>query len=71
LLPPGYRRQKPTRRPELGPWLGVIDAILAEDKQRPRKQRHKAKLIFERLRAEHSDTGDTIVKDSIDGSSMS
>ena len=29
-LPPGYRRQKPVRRPKLGPWQGVIDAILEE-----------------------------------------
>lgn len=28
---------------------GVIDAILAEDKTRPVKQRHTAKRIFERL----------------------
>jgi len=65
-LPPGYRRQKPIRRPKLGPWQGVIDAILEEDKQRPRKQRHTAKRIFERLRAEHSYTGGyTIVKDYV------
>lgn len=65
-LPPGYRRQKPIRRPKLGPWLGVIDAILEEDKQRSRKQRHAAKRIFERLRAEHSYTGGyTIVKDYV------
>lgn len=62
-VPPGYQRQKPIRRPKLGPWQGVIDAILEEDKQRPRKQRHTAKRIFERLRAEHSYTGGyTIVK---------
>ena len=65
-LPPGYRRQKPIRRPKLGPWLGVIDAILEEDKQQPKKQRHTAKRIFERLRAEHSYTGGyTIVKDYV------
>jgi transposase len=52
-LPPGYRRQKPVRRPKLGAWQGVIDAILAEDKQRPKKQRHTANRIFERLKAEH------------------
>jgi transposase len=52
-LPPGYQRQKPVRRPKLGPWQGVIDAILEDDKQRPRKQRHTAKRVFERLRAEH------------------
>jgi transposase len=65
-LPPGYRRQAPIRRPKLGPWQGVIDAILADDKQRPRKQRHTAKRIFERLRAEHGYTGGyTIVKDYV------
>jgi transposase len=65
-LPPGYRRQKPIRRPKLGPWQGVIDAILEEDKQRPKKQRHTAKRIFERLRAEHSYSGGyTIVKDYV------
>lgn len=65
-LPPGYRRQAPIRRPKLGPWQGVIDAIIADDKQRPRKQRHTAKRIFERLRAEHSFTGGyTIVKDYV------
>ena len=55
--PPGYQRQKPARRPKLGPWQGVIDAILEDDKQRPRKQRHTAKRIFERLRAEHAYAG--------------
>jgi transposase len=55
--PPGYQRQKPVRRPKLGPWQGVIDAILEDDKQRPRKQRHTAKRIFDRLRAEHAFSG--------------
>jgi transposase len=65
-LPPGYPRQKPIRRPKLGPWQGVIDAILEEDKQRPKKQRHTAKQIFERLRAEHGYGGGyTIVKDYV------
>ncbi|HWS97403.1 MAG TPA: IS21 family transposase [Candidatus Methylomirabilis sp.] len=65
-LPPGYRRQQPIRRPKLGPWLGVIDAILEDDKQRPRKQRHTAKRIFDRLRAEHGYPGGyTIVKDHV------
>ena len=64
--PPGYRQQQPARRPKLGPWQGVIDATLEEDEQRPRKQRHTAKRIFERLRAEHSYPGGyTIVKDYV------
>ena len=64
--PPGYQRHKPVRRPKLGPWQDAIDAILEDDKQRPRKQRHTAKRIFERLRAEHAYTGGyTIVKDYV------
>ena len=55
--PPGYQRQKPVRRPKLGPWQGMIDAILEDDKQRPRKQRHTAKRIFARLHAEHGYLG--------------
>ena len=49
-VPPGYQRLQPVKRPKLGPWLGVIDAILEDDKQRPVKQRHTAKRIFDRLR---------------------
>jgi transposase len=65
-VPPGYRRQQPIRRPKLGPWLGVIDAILDDDKLRPAKQRHTAKRIFERLKEEHRFTGGyTIVKDYV------
>ena len=65
-IPPGYRRKEPAKRPKLGPWLGVIDAILEDDKQRPKKQQHTAKRIFERLRAEHAYTGGyTIVKDYV------
>ena len=65
-VPPGYQRQQPIKRPKLGPWLGVIDAILSDDKQRPVKQRHTAKRIFERLNEEHGFTGGyTIVKDYV------
>lgn len=42
-VPPGYRREQPVKRPKLGPWLGVTDAILENDKNRPFKQRHTAK----------------------------
>ncbi len=67
-VPPGYQRQQPNKRPKLGPWVGVIDAILEDDKQRPAKQRHTAKRIFDRLRAEHQFTGGyTIVKDYVRG----
>jgi transposase len=66
--PPGYRRAKPPVRPKLDPFLGVIDAILADDMHAPVKQRHTAKRIFERLRDEHGYTGGaTVVKDYVAG----
>ena len=44
-------------------FTGIIDQILREDQSRPKKQRHTAKRIGERLRAEYGFTGgDTIVK---------
>jgi len=65
-VPPGYRRKEPAKRPKLGPWVGVIDAILEQDKNQPAKQQHTAKRIFDRLRAEHAFPGGyTIVKDYV------
>jgi transposase len=67
-VPPGYVRTKPPFRPKLDAFTGVIDAILAADKYRPKKQRHTSKRIFERLRDEHGFTGGvTIVKDYTSG----
>ncbi len=65
-LPPGYRREQPVRRPKLDAFTGIIDQILSDDQQRPKKQRHTAKRICERLRDEHDFTGGyTIVKDYV------
>ena len=65
-VPPGYRRQSPPRRPKLERFTGVIDRILESDLSVPRKQRHTAKRIFERLRDEHGFGGQyTIVKDYV------
>lgn len=64
--PPGYRQTSPIKRPKLDPYTGQIDQWLAEDKSRPRMQRHTAKRIFERLRDEcRYDGGYTIVKDYV------
>jgi transposase len=64
--PPGYVRTKAPERPKLGPLVPVIDAILDADKMAPPKQRHTAKRIFERLRAEHGFAGGyTVVKDYV------
>ena len=64
--PPGYRRKAPPKRPKLDPLVPVIDAILKADTEAPRKQRHTARRIFERLRDEHGFTGGiTIVTDYV------
>jgi transposase len=61
--PPGYRRAAARLRPKLEPFLPVIHQILEADKKAPRKQRHTARRIFERLRDEYGYTGGlTIVK---------
>jgi len=44
--PPGYRRTASIKRPKLDAFTDQIDIWLAEDKGRPRKQRHTAKRIF-------------------------
>ena len=65
-VPPGYLRQSPPKRPKLEPFTGIIDRILEDALGRPRKQRHTAKSIFERLRDEYGFDGQyTIVKDYV------
>ena len=63
--PPGYRLRKPRRRPKLGPFLPRIRQILEDDKAMPRKQRHTAKRIFERLKDEGYAGGYTQVKAAV------
>jgi transposase len=64
--PPGYRRAAARPKPKLEPFLPVIHQILEADKKAPKKQRHTAHRIFERLRDEHGYTGGlTIVKQAV------
>ena len=48
--PPGYRLKEPRPRPKIGPYLGWIAQVIEEDKALPKKQRHTAKRIYERIR---------------------
>ncbi len=65
-VPPGYRRSKSPVRPKLDPFIPIVDQILEADCALPRKQRHPAQRIFERLCEEHDFTGGiTIVTDYI------
>ena len=66
--PPGYRRTAATRRPKLDGFTHIIGGYIEDDKLVPRKQRHTAKRIFERLRDEHGFTGGyTTIKDYVRG----
>ena len=63
---PATAAPAPAPRPKLEPFLPVIHQILEDDKKAPKKQRHTAKRIFERLRDEHGYTGGlTVVKDAV------
>jgi transposase len=65
-LPPGYTRSQPLHRPKLGPFVELIEQILAEDQKQPRKQRHTAQRLFDRLKAEYGyDGGYTVVADYV------
>jgi transposase len=64
--PPGYRQTKPRGKPKIDAFLPLIHEILVQDRQAPKKQRHTAWRIFERLQKEHQFTGKyTIVKDAV------
>ncbi len=64
--PPGYRQSQPRTKRKLEPFLPIIHQILADDRQAPKKQRHTARRIFERLRDEHGyQGGQTVVKDAV------
>lgn len=55
-----YSHYKPRAQqpyPVLGPYLSIIDGWLKEDQDRPRKQRHTATRIIQRLKKEHGYTG--------------
>ena len=55
--PPGYQMAQKRPKPVLGPFLGVIEQILEDDRSAPPKQRHTARRIYERLRDEHGYAG--------------
>ena len=55
--PPGYRKSQPRRRPKLAPFLPLIAEILEADKRAPKKQRHTAQRIFDRLVEEQAFDG--------------
>ncbi|TPG37102.1 IS21 family transposase [Mycolicibacterium hodleri] len=54
---PPPRKEYPVRpRPAIDEWATVIDAWLIKDEDAPRKQRHTARRVWQRLVAEHQAT---------------
>jgi hypothetical protein len=50
---PPPRKTYPRPAPAIGPWTEVIDSWLEADERVPRKQRHTARRVWQRLGAEH------------------
>jgi len=63
--PPGYRMRAERAKPKIGPYLERMRQIIEEDKRAPKKQRHTAKRIFERIRCEGYEGGYTQVKGAV------
>lgn len=55
--PWGYSERERQPFPVLGPFLPIIDGWLTVDKSSPKKQRHTARRIYNRLVAEHGYSG--------------
>jgi transposase len=52
-VPPPKRAPESRPAPKLGPYRAVIDEIVEADRKAPRKQRHTARRIWQRLVEEH------------------
>jgi transposase len=63
--PPGYRLREARPKPKIGLYLERIAQIIEEDKTLPKKQRHTAKRIYERMREEGYEGKYTQVKEAV------
>jgi len=63
--PPGYRLKEPRPKPRIGPYLERIAQIIEEDKAFPKKQRHTAKRIYERIQGMGYEGGYTQVREAV------
>jgi len=63
--PPGYQLKAERAKPKIGPYLERIAEIIQKDKAIQKKQRHTAKLIYERIRKEGYKGKYTQVKEAV------
>ncbi|HYA67907.1 MAG TPA: IS21 family transposase [Acidimicrobiales bacterium] len=62
-VPPPRKAPLPRPAPALGPWKDTIDGWLLADRDAPKKQRHTARRIWERLVEEHgADVAESTVR---------
>ena len=52
-MPPPRKAYPPRPRPAIGPYEAIVDGWLLADREVPRKQRHTARRVWQRLVAEH------------------
>ncbi|MBC7645110.1 MAG: IS21 family transposase [Thermoleophilia bacterium] len=65
-VPPPRKQPAGRAAPKLGEYRALVDQWLEADKTAPRKQRHTARRIWQRLRDEHgADVGETTVRDYV------
>ena len=55
--PPTYHAASPRRSPVMDPYLDVVTRWLEDDESAPRKQRHTARRVYDRLVDEYGFTG--------------
>ena len=55
-LPPPRKQYPPRPRPAIEPYAEIVDGWLVADREVPKKQRHTARRIWQRLVAEHGAT---------------
>jgi transposase len=65
-VPPARKPSEGRPAPALGPFREVVDEWLLADREAPRKQRHSAKRVWQRLVAEHgAEVAETTVRDYV------
>jgi len=54
---PQYSQKEPRPKPKMDPYMGIITQWLEDDKKSPKKQKHTAKRVFDRLVEEYDFDG--------------